>query len=284
MTTHHAILNSPSGRPFAVDISFTADGQTKPVVVFLHGFKGFKDWGCWNLMAAAFAEAGFVFVKFNASHNGVTIENPTEFADLEAFGHNTYSLELADLDAVLSWLTEGCSPVPADEMDVSRLALLGHSRGGGVVLVQSAMDERVKAVITLAAVSNLAFMWEGNPALELWKETGVTHILNARTGQQMPVYLDVYEDYQARQPQLNIADAMQRLTKPCLIIHGDADASIPVQAAHQLQAWNPASELLVLPGADHVFGAQNPWTEAELPPHTQQAIEFAIAFLMDVLS
>ncbi|HRD83504.1 MAG TPA: alpha/beta fold hydrolase, partial [Saprospiraceae bacterium] len=268
----------------AVDISFAADGQAKPVVVFLHGFKGFKDWGCWNLMAAAFAEAGFVFVKFNASHNGVTIENPTEFADLEAFGHNTYSLELADLDTVLSWLTEGCSPVPADEMDVSRLALLGHSRGGGVVLVQSAMDERVKAVITLAAVSNLAFMWEGNPALELWKETGVTHILNARTGQQMPVYLDVYEDYQARQPQLNIADAMQRLTQPCLIIHGDADASIPVQAAHQLQAWNPASELLVLPGADHVFGAQNPWTEAELPPHTQQATEFAIAFLMDVLS
>jgi len=284
MTTHHAILNSPSGRPFAVDISFAADGQAKPVVVFLHGFKGFKDWGCWNLMAAAFAEAGFVFVKFNASHNGVTIENPTEFADLEAFGHNTYSLELADLDTVLSWLTEGCSPVPADEMDVSRLALLGHSRGGGVVLVQSAMDERVKAVITLAAVSNLAFMWEGNPALELWKETGVTHILNARTGQQMPVYLDVYEDYQARQPQLNIADAMQRLTQPCLIIHGDADASIPVQAAQQLQAWNPSAEVLVLPGADHVFGAQNPWTEAELPPHTQQATEFAIAFLMDVLS
>lgn len=284
MTTLQEILTSPSGRPFALDITFVADGDAKPVVVFLHGFKGFKDWGCWNLMAESFAEAGFVFVKFNCSHNGVTLDRPTEFADLEAFGHNTYSLELADLDTVISWLSEGKSPVPADEMDASRLVLLGHSRGGGVVLVQSSHDDRVKAVVTLAAVSNLAFMWDGNPALELWKQTGVTHILNARTGQQMPVYIDVYEDYQSRQPQLNIADAMQRLTQPCLLIHGDADASIPVQAAHQLQAWNPAAELLVLPGADHVFGAQNPWTDAELPPHTQQATESAIAFLMDVLS
>lgn len=284
MTTLQEILSSPSGRPFAVDITFNADGTAKPAVVFLHGFKGFKDWGCWNMMAEAFAEAGFVFVKFNASHNGVTVEQPTEFADLEAFGHNTYSLELADLNCVISWLTEGRSPVPATEMDISRLALLGHSRGGGVVLVQSAQDDRIKAVVTLAAVSNLAFMWEGNPALELWKQTGVTHILNARTGQQMPVYLDVYEDYLARQPQLNVAYAMPRLSQPCLIIHGDADASIPVQAARQLSAWNPNAELLVLPGADHVFGAQNPWTEPDLPPSMQQATDAAIAFLMEALS
>lgn len=284
MTTHHEILTSPSGRPFALDISFVPDGSAKPVAIFLHGFKGFKDWGCWNLMAAAFADAGFVFVKFNVSHNGVTIEQPTEFADLEAFGHNTYSLELADLDCVISWMTEGRSPVPAPEIDLSRLALLGHSRGGGVVLVQSSQDGRVKAVATLASVSNLAFMWEGNPALELWKQTGVTHILNARTGQQMPVYLDVYEDYQARQPQLNLAHAMQRLSQPCLIIHGDADASIPVQAAQQLKAWNQASELLVVSGADHVFGAQNPWMEPTLPPHLQQATDAALAFLKSVFS
>lgn len=267
-----------------MDITLETDGVAKPVVVFLHGFKGFKDWGCWNMLAEAFANAGFVFVKFNCSHNGVTIAQPMEFADLEAFGHNTYSLELADLDTVVSWLSDGKSSVPANEMDASRLALMGHSRGGGVVLVQSSLDDRVKAVVTLAAVSNLAFMWEGNPALEQWKQTGVTHILNARTGQQMPVYIDVYEDYQSRQPELNLAHVMQVFAKPCLLIHGDADASIPVQAAHQLQAWNPAAELLVLPGADHVFGAQNPWTEAELPAHTQQATESAIAFLMDVLS
>lgn len=283
MTSRHYVLSSPSGRPFAADITWMADGKAKPVVVFLHGFKGFKDWGCWSMMAAAFAEAGFVFVKFNASHNGVTIENPTEFTDLEAFGHNTYSLELADLTTVISWLTEGKSSVPSNEMDVSRLALLGHSRGGGVVLVHSSQDERVKAVVTLAAVSNLAFMWEGNPALDTWKQTGVTHILNARTGQQMPVYLDVYEDYQARQPQLNVAYAMQRLSRPCLVIHGDADASIPAQAAQQLKNWNPTAELLILSGADHVFGAQNPWVEPALPPYLQTATDAAIGFLKRVL-
>ncbi|WP_435524823.1 hypothetical protein [Chryseobacterium indoltheticum] len=36
-------------------------------------------------------------VKFNFSHNGTTVEDPENFADLEAFGNNNYSKELSDL-------------------------------------------------------------------------------------------------------------------------------------------------------------------------------------------
>ena len=41
------------------------------IVIFIHGFMGFKDWGAWHLMAKVFAKAGFFFVKFNFSHNGL---------------------------------------------------------------------------------------------------------------------------------------------------------------------------------------------------------------------
>ncbi len=272
------LLQSPAGRPFSADLYYRPDGTAKPVVVFLHGFKGFKDWGCWHLFAATFVEAGFVFVKFNFSHNGVTLDKPAEFADLEAFGRNTYSKELADLDAVSAWLAEGRAPLPAGEMDASRLGLVGHSRGGGIALIQAAHDARVKAVATWAGVSNLAFLWEGNPALEHWKKQGVIYVHNARTGQEMPVYIDLYKDFIAHQPRLNVEHAMRNQTKPCLIVHGTADTSVPAQAARQLHAWNPASKLLFVEGADHVLGQQHPCAGTTLPPHARQVAEASISF------
>ena len=78
--------------------------QLKPIVIFCHGYKGFKDWGAWNLMAEAFAEAGFFFIKFNFSHNGGTVEQPIDFPDLEAFGNNNYTKELDDLESVIDWV------------------------------------------------------------------------------------------------------------------------------------------------------------------------------------
>jgi len=70
---NNIILNGAANRPFALDVIFTENGKQKPVVIFAHGFKGFKDWGHWEAIGEAFATAGFVFVKFNFSHNGVTM-------------------------------------------------------------------------------------------------------------------------------------------------------------------------------------------------------------------
>ncbi len=48
------------------------DSNTKPeVILFIHGFKGFKDWGAHNLVAEFFASRGYRFLKFNLSHSGV---------------------------------------------------------------------------------------------------------------------------------------------------------------------------------------------------------------------
>ena len=33
---------------------FLIKQKPKPLVIFCHGYKGFKDWGAWNLMAEAF--------------------------------------------------------------------------------------------------------------------------------------------------------------------------------------------------------------------------------------
>ena len=127
-------------------------GQPKPIIIFCHGYKGFKDWGAWNLMAEAFAKAGFFFVKFNFSYNGGTMEQPIDFPDLEAFGNNNYSIELDDLDCVIDWV---CSNSEIKkEGNINNITLLGHSRGGGIVSIKAEEDSRIKKVISLAGVSD----------------------------------------------------------------------------------------------------------------------------------
>lgn len=264
-------------KPILIDYRYLANGLQKPLIIFCHGYKGFKDWGAWNLMANAFAEAGFCFIKFNFSHNGGTKEHPIDFPDLEAFGNNNYTKELDDLDSVINWV---CSNKElSTEANIDNITLLGHSRGGGIVIIKSAEDSRIKAVVSLAGVSNYKNRFPLGTAFNKWKASGVYFVENARTKQQMPHYFQFYDDFIKNEARLNIQSAATNLNLPFLIIHGDADTSVSIDEAKNLHQWNPKSTLEVIKGANHVFGASHPWNENYLPKHLQKVIVLIISFI-----
>ncbi|MGZ4098329.1 MAG: alpha/beta hydrolase family protein, partial [Bacteroidia bacterium] len=62
------IIEGSKNKQIGLDVFYKEDNKQKPIVIFVHGFKGFKDWGHFNLVASTFAEHDFVFVKFNFSH------------------------------------------------------------------------------------------------------------------------------------------------------------------------------------------------------------------------
>src|SRR4051812_24773219 len=97
------VIDGSAGKPVSLDIFYLKDQKPKPIVIFSHGFKGFKDWGHFDMVAERFASAGLIFIKFNFSHNGVTVQDPLNFGDLEAFGNNNYTIELDDLKKVMDW-------------------------------------------------------------------------------------------------------------------------------------------------------------------------------------
>lgn len=272
-------LTGASGRPFLLDAYFEADGRPKPVVIFAHGFKGFKDWGHWHLLAEQFARAGCVFIKFNFSHNGTTLAKPDEFDDLEAFGQNNYSRECADLKAVLAWLHRGDNELPANESSLDAIYLIGHSRGGPIVMLQAAEDPRIRSVVGWASVSSLAYAWRSTEMMQEWEEKGVYHVVNGRTGQQMPVYYQMYRDYKAKEEAFDLKRAVQRLKQPLLLVHGTADPAVPHQAALDMQSWKTDAEVQLIEGANHVFGGQHPYTKEALPVHSQQLFEHTLSFI-----
>ncbi len=278
MKIHNISLVSPHNkRPFMADARYNCDGKPKPVVIFNHGFKGFKDWGPFPLVADAFAQAGFVFIKVNFSHNGVTLKNPTEFADLEAFSKNNFCIELDDTGLLLDALFNDSTGIDSQDMDLNRVYIAGHSRGGASAILKAVEDSRIKKVATWAAVSNLE-AWHSREELEYWKQHRLIFVLNKRTNQQMPLDFQLVENYQENRSRLHIPDAVKKLQIPMLAIHGSADETVPVAAAHSFQQWNAAVKVKIIDNADHTFGADHPFTSHELTEDFKLVVDETIRF------
>lgn len=265
------------GKGFTVDASYIPDGKSKPVVVFVHGFKGFKDWGHFNLLAKYFAQQGFVFVKMNFSHNGTSVEDYTDMHDLEAFGNNNFCLELDDLGALIDTLYSNSGPISPKELNLRQLYLIGHSRGGGSVILKAAEDRRVTALATWASVSDFDQKWPPD-VMEKWQKDGVQWVQNARTGQQMPLYYQIVENFRKNEERLNLAKLVSKVQQPMLILHGDQDETVPVLMAKDLKRRKPNAELAILSGADHSFGGKHPYPEEFLPKAAQEAADVTIDF------
>ena len=277
MLLKNQILQSLHQRPFLADIFWEETTYPKPVVILSHGFKGFKDWGPYDILGQYFATAGFVFVKYNFSHNGTTLDNPTEFTDLEAFGHNNFSKELDDLGVVIDWVCGDKFPLSNTEIDTSHLYLIGHSRGGGITILKAGEDTRVKKIASWAGVNEYGKYWKQDQMAKIQND-GVIYIENGRTGQQMPVYWQLYADYEEHIQRLFIPDVVKRLAIPMLIAHGTADEAIPYSAATEMKAWKPDADLLTLEGVNHVFGATEPWTHSYLPYDMKYLADETIKF------
>ena len=277
ITQEHIVIQGKHQKKILIDAHYSSTGVNKPILIFCHGYKGFKDWGAWNLMAEAFATAGFYFVKFNFSHNGGTIKQPIDFPDLEAFGNNNYIKELDDLETVLDW-TEHDKSV-SQKANINNITLIGHSRGGGITIIKAEEDPRVKQIISLASVCELENRTIKIQNLEIWKRDGVAFVINGRTNQKMPHYYQFYENYAANKIRLDIKRAVTNLKIPHLIIHGNNDTSVPITEAENLHQWNSQSQLEIISGANHVFGAQHPWDNENLPIHLKEVINKSIHFL-----
>ncbi|MFD1629660.1 alpha/beta hydrolase family protein [Pseudopedobacter beijingensis] len=261
-----------NGKTILGDIT-RAKEENNIYAVFVHGFKGFKDWGAHNLVGSYFADQGVHYVKFNFSHSGVPIENPVDVSNLEDFANNTPIKELYDLDKVLHYVKS--------DLKAAKIILIGHSRGGGISILQTAKDQRVDGLITWAAISDFASLWKKEQEQE-WEQKGKIETFNARTKEYMPLNVVLLHDYLQHAKELNIITAASGVKQPWLIIHGDNDINVNVSVAKQFHQINPVSELEIIPAANHVFGAYHPYKEDMLPKELLDICKMSIRFINDL--
>ncbi|WP_298262708.1 alpha/beta hydrolase fold domain-containing protein [uncultured Lutibacter sp.] len=272
------VKSSKHKKPIVTDVFFNKTNEKKPIVIFCHGYKGYKDWGAWNIATKEFVKKNLFFVKFNFSHNGGTLENPIDFPDLEAFGENNFSIELDDLEDVINWVLENDDF--KNEIDFSNITLIGHSRGGGIVTIKASENKKITKLITWAAVSDFGARFPTGDALKQWEEAGVSYIQNSRTKQKMPHLFQFYENFKENEERLTIKKSASKLNIPHLIIQGEKDEVVVPNEAKNLHKWNSNSKLAMIEKMEHTLGCTQPWLNNEMPNHLKKVVELSIDFIL----
>jgi dienelactone hydrolase len=257
--------------PILIDVRGGGRSSPRPAVLVLHGFKGFKDWGMFPPFAERLAQAGFTAVSPNLSGSGV--DDTGEFSLPERFGHNTFTAELQDTRTVIDALGRGELGVAAPPA----LGLVGHSRGGGIAILQAAQDTRVRTLVTWAAIASV-YRWPPDQQIP-WRQTGSVEVRNARTGQVLPLYTDVLDDIQRNRSELDIEAAAERIQVPWLLIHGTNDESVGFSEAELLKgaSSSKATRLLPVERGGHTFGATHPWHSST--PELDSVFDATLAWL-----
>lgn len=252
------------------------ENEKKPLVIFCHGFKGFKDWGCFPYMMEKIADAGNLAVSFNFSYNGTGEDekDQSDFTRLELFAKNTFSRELDDLGSVIDFFAKNENEFKYDPQNIT---LIGHSRGGGIAILKTAEDKRVKRLIVLASVCN--FDRYSDVLKKKWKEVGYFEVMNSRTNQIMRMNYDLIEDIEKNKIRLDIQKAISEIDIPALIIHGIQDITVDYSNAEDLysRSKKDKTELVLIENTGHTFGAVQPYAG------TTKALEEAITLVLDFL-
>lgn len=242
------------GPPVRGDLRAPRGPMPTTAIVVCHGFKGFKDWGFFPHLARALAREGHAVLTFNLSRSGIGPDG-RDFSALDRFAEQTHSRNLAEIGLVL----DAVSDARLFPKRPRRIGLLGHSRGGAEALLVASRDPRVDALVTWAAISHVDRYAPEQVAT--WESGGTVSIENARTGQRMPIGPDFWRDIRDEYERLDVLGAARRYQGPWLMVHGEDDASVPVEEGAALFAASESglAELLRVEGAGHTFGAVHPF-------------------------
>ncbi|MEW6654767.1 MAG: alpha/beta fold hydrolase [Bacteroidota bacterium] len=250
-------LIAKDGEILRISTFYAGHKKSYKTLLFVHGFKGFKDWGFVPYIGRYFAEKGYAVLTFNFSHNGIG-ETLTEFTELEKFANNTFSREVSELSEVIDAIRNGFFEEISGD---SRIGICGHSRGGAISLIVSSKREDVLAVALWASIAKLDRY--STRQKEEWRKKGSFDVMNLRTKQVMSLSVALINDIEENShDSLNIEKAVRNLNKPLFIAHGDQDLAVSIDEAELIYEWSDKSktELYKIYGCGHTFDVVHPFS------------------------
>ena len=135
--TTKAVVVTSLGRSFPARLSYPTRGGPYPAIAFAHGYMNRSSWYAGTLRSIA--ASGYVVIA----------------PDSETGRFPSHARLADDLNRSLRWLgraeCERNPHVPRGKVDPTRLAVAGHSMGGGVALLAATRSRSIDTVVTFAA-------------------------------------------------------------------------------------------------------------------------------------
>ncbi|KNC56109.1 esterase [Thecamonas trahens ATCC 50062] len=214
-----------------------------PAVMVCHGLFGHKDNVFFRALGLALARKGLVALRITCRGNR---------GSGGAWAMSGYADDVDDMLAVMAATRAG--------LGLEFVALIGHSRGGNSVVLAGADPRCPSSVVAVVALAPRRLM----PAIvpRYFTESQVAIIRAAGSLRWVPAFKPSVEvtittqdldtllglDMDAAYAAL---DSMSSRT--VTVVHGDADAVIPVDDSASLPAAFPSVGFVCVPGADHLF-------------------------------
>ncbi len=261
----------------------TNHGTPVPVLLFVHGFKGFKDWGAFPDACLELARSGFGVVAFNLSLNGVG-KSMTDFDEPDLFARQTLTQDLEDVGSVIEGVKTKKIEHEKVTLDTDRIGIIGHSRGGHTAVAAAAEYADIHCLVTWNAVADYSSRWSKEMVND-WKKQGFTEILNSRTGQSMKIDKIVYDDARENSDRLTALARARELYIPCMFIAAKQDEAVPYNDSVMLSRKAPAQdkELRLIEKTGHTFGVSHPFDKEDFPGPFADVMDLTEGWFLEYL-
>lgn len=199
-----------------------AEGARRPAALVVHGWGGSA--ADMAPLAGPLLAAGLHVLLLDARCHGRSDDD--EFVSMPRFAE--------DVDSGLTWLRR------RDDVDRSRLLLVGHSVGAGACLLAASRDSSVAAVVSIASMAHPGVF--------------MSRVLGERLPRPLTALALRYVERTIGHRFETFAPVrtIDRVAAPVLLLHGDEDATVPVADAHELHAQAPGrTQLVIVAGAGH---------------------------------
>ena len=221
------------GIPLHLELEMPAQsGEKCPLVIVIHGFTGHMEEAHIRAVSRAMNEIGFATLR------------------AEMYGHGGSGGTFRE-HTLYKWVTNALAVIDyARGLDfVSKLYLCGHSQGGLLVMLAGALrHDEIDGIIPLSPAWRIP---EGaRKGCVLGVSFDPDHIPEEVCfGDDGPLdgnYLRIAQT-------IHVEDAIDRYDGLVLIVHGDADESVPFRDAEDAAARYKNCELVRIPGDTHCF-------------------------------
>jgi pimeloyl-ACP methyl ester carboxylesterase len=199
----------------------------RDVVVIGHGLTSDRERPWSRALSEGLRERGVASLRIAFSGHG---ESEGRFEEA------TVTKQVSDLEAVVDALS---ADPPA-----ARVHYVGHSVGGAVGLLAAERDERIRTLVSLAAVTH-AEDWVRALFADVRPGQPVLGKASCPWSEALEADLVATGSLAGRAPGAGV---------PWLVVHGSADQVVPVQHSRDLaEASKGRAELIELEGVDHSF-------------------------------
>ena len=237
----NATLDMPAGNP----------GRC-PIAIIIHGFTGNSEEPHIVAVSKMFNELGLATLRVDMYGHG---KSDGQFRDHTLFKWMDNAMAVIDYASKLDFVTD--------------IYLCGHSQGGLTVMLTAALEhDRIRGLIPMSPATLIPDgARSGNiVGIPFDPEHIVDEIYIERKD------LTLGGNYARVAQTIHVEEAIDRYKGPVLLIHGDADETVPVRCSIDAAKRYSDAELVVINGDDHgyhnhldqVTAAIREWMEKQL--------------------